>query len=203
MKGDMRFMLHRIPKPALGLFGIFLALAVVGTIVIVKKYRERPVEPETPKTAATVNGEEIRTEDFEYRYQSQLTFYTEVYPRATNQTMPDKFLRTLPQIILDDMVMDVLLSQYLEEKGIVVREEDVRQYVQTVVVDPLYGGDWQKYEAYLTENKTDLAIALSHARRDVLVAKVIDLEHISNNEFGDWYKTLRENNQITIQLESY
>lgn len=187
MNENTRFSFNRIPKPALGLLIIFLGFAVAGAIIIVKN---RPSQPPKPESAAIVNGEKIPIEDYETALNQELRFYREAFPPQTGQPVDDIFLEGLPQLILDNLIQEALLTRHLREKGIEITDEDVRAYMQKEVVDAIYGGSWGAYEEFLIKNDSNLEITSRNFKRRLIAEKVAELERITRpQDFDVWYYT--------------
>lgn len=128
-------------KSPIGIIAIIILVAVIcaGVFVLIKKL----APPEEPKTAATVNGEEIPYQDYKTRLDAQTYFYTTISP------LPKEEAPGLGERIREEMIQEVLLTQLLAEHGITVTDEEIRQRIQEIAVDRLFEGDWVKYEEEL------------------------------------------------------
>lgn len=154
-----------------------------------------------PNVVATVNGAKIQRRDFESALNAQKYFYEKVYASETNEQVSDEFLQSLPKLVLDNLIQEKLLGKYLDDKGIRVTDDEVRQEIKTNVVDPTYNGDWQAYENSLKERyTTSLANIMRNFRQNLLITKVVEVENIKSEEFGRWYLDLRAGSEVSTYL---
>lgn len=75
--------------------------------------------------AAKVDGEEISVQQFENAYQDQLLALTE-----QGTEIPDELRSLVREGVLDRMIRDELISQYLEEAGYAVSDQLVTDFIQ-------------------------------------------------------------------------
>lgn len=182
---------------------LIVVLVVVLVILGAFYYRQRSGADNLENVAAVVNGENISINDFNSAYEPQLEFYEVAYPEVIGEETPKEIIDSLPKNTLDNLIMEILLTQYLADKDIEITDDQVKEHVRKTTVDEIYGGDWAKYEAYLKENKSSLEVALRSARRDVLIEAVSKEEKIKIDDFSDWYLKLREKADVAIYLDSY
>jgi len=152
--------------------GVAITLVIVagiaaGVFVLVKK----ATTPPKPPAAATVNGEDILDSDFQTRLAAQTYFYTTISP------LPEEELPGLKERVRENMIQELLLTQFLAENGITVTDEEVRQRIQEIAVDRMYEGDWAKYEEELkTIYRTTLEEVMRTYRLDILKEKTSQLK---------------------------
>ena len=182
---------------------LIVVLVIVLVVLGALYYRQQSGADNLENVAAVVNGESISIKDFNSAYEPQLEFYKVAYPEVIGEEAPKEIVDSLPRNVLDNLIMEVLLIQYLADKDIEITDEQVREHVKKTIVDEIYGGDWAKYEVYLKENKSSLEIVLRNARRDVLIQTVSKEEKLKVDDFSDWYLKLREKADVAIYLDSY
>ncbi len=155
-------------KPFRSPLGIAAAVLIAtvlaaGGFLLVKKLTA-PTAPKEPEFAAIVNGEKIPYAEFQSRLNAQTYFYSTVSPLPEilqglpeaeegkarelppEQERTEKVRELIKEQVREDMIQEILLTQLLREHEIMVSDEEVRQRIQTIAVDQLYGGDWAKYE---------------------------------------------------------
>ena len=186
-------------------FTLFLAILVVLILALVSWYfytnLNKPVSPiKQPELAATVNGEKILKSDYDAFLKSQQDYYNEVYPKLAKQKVSDQFLKDLPKQTLKLLIEDSLLAQFLKTKGVVVAEQEVRDYVKKEIVDKNYGGDWEVYKKDIVSNKTSLDNVLRSAKRELMRSKVVEIQKLSPTAFEGWYSDLKKSADIKIYI---
>ncbi len=85
----------------------------------------QPKPPAVPNVAATVNGEVIRLDQVDVKIRQRATGTT---PLSTSQ------LRRLRLAILDDLIDDVLLKQFLAQNGPIVEPAEIERHFQALVL---------------------------------------------------------------------
>lgn len=181
------------PKKRLAFFLLFLAVVFLLSLFFFFTKSQKP----PANVAAVVNGTPILKSDQEKLSASQNYYFTKIFPTQTKENVSPEFVESLNQTTLDFLILEKLLSQYLEQKGVTISDDEVRQKIQTDVVDPNFGGDWTKYEQSLTASATDLENQMHSFRRDLLIEKVIQLENIKPYDFDKWYADLKAKSQIS------
>lgn len=146
--------------------------------------------------AAVVNGSSITKEDFNKNLQANQQFYNKVYPEKSGTQISDEFAKGLPKLILEGLIQEKLLTQHLASKGIAISDQQVKDYLQKEIVNPLYGGNLQSYENFLVASGTNLEIASGNIKRNLLRQKVIEVENLNPEDFGRWYAKLKANSKI-------
>lgn len=185
-----------------------LVIVIIGiSILIFKPYSSKNLpsklsEKPKPEAAAIVNGEKIRIEDFEKLQKANRAFLTEVYPKMGGATISEKSLGERSGLILESLVQEVLLAQYLKKKGVVITDEEALAYLKKTAVDPLYNGDWGAYKKHLEEFRTSLENVLHKARKELAAEKIAELEKIDPGQFENWYFELKKRSVIKIFIET-
>lgn len=146
---------------------------------------------------ATVNGQKIFRKDYEAILEAQQYFYTNIYPKETQDKVSDEFLQSLSQTTLDNLILENLLTQYLATKDIHISVEEIRQEIKVNVVNPSWKGDWSVYEQFLRANGTNLENQLHTYRRDLAIRKVIQMENLKPYDFDKWYENLKAKSKIS------
>lgn len=162
-----------------------------------QKIEQDKTQTKTQTVAAVVNGEEIPMSDYKKLLSSQEYFYTKIYPAQSKQEVSDKFLKGLSSLILDNLIRDALLSQYLAKKNVVIKNDDVKQYIQKNIVNQDFAGDWKAYEKSLKTNGGNLETAFKNIKSSLLKEKVQELENLRPLDFDRWYLDLKNISKIT------
>ena len=174
---------------------LILALViVVSTFLLVRQQVDSSV-------AAKVNGKKISKVDYEKHLVPTEYFYKEIYTKELGENVSDKFLSEIRKVALENLIQEVILTQYFEDKGVKVSDDEVRDHVKKTVVDVGWKGDWQAYEDYLAENKTYLENIMSTFRRDLLIQKVLKIEEFTTEEFDVWYADLRAKSNVSTFID--
>lgn len=171
----------KLLKPLFLLF--FLILLVLLIMFIAKNVHFTDGRLKFGQIAAKVNGQPILKKDYEDRLETQKYFYTNVAKEATDSA---KKIAELPNEVLEGMIQEVLLTDFLKKQGITVSDDEVRQKMKEITVDPNWQGDWQVYENNLkTQYKTTLADATRSFRLLLLKEKIASLK-TKKHLFGIW-----------------
>jgi peptidyl-prolyl cis-trans isomerase D len=106
---------------------LFIVIAFVGGFLLVQTsglLGRTPVTPTTP--VAVVNGHEILYNDYVQQYQNEI----QQQQQSGGRTLSEDDIRRIQNATFDRMVMDVLLQQEYERRGIVVTNEEIQQYAK-------------------------------------------------------------------------
>src|SRR3954453_5824159 len=104
---------------------LFIVIAFVGGFLLVQTsglLGRTPVTPTTP--VAVVNGRDILYNDYVQRYQTEI----QNQQQAGGRTLSEDDIRRIQNSTFNQMVMDVLLQQQYERRGIVVTNEEIQQF---------------------------------------------------------------------------
>ena len=106
---------------------IFIAIAFVGGFLLFETSGLLGSAPVTPTTAvAKVNGHEIFYNDYVQQYQNDV----QTQQQQSGRTLTEDEVRRIQNGTFDRMVMDILLQQEYERRGIVVTNDEIQQYAQ-------------------------------------------------------------------------
>ena len=193
---------RKFSEPKLIIALIVVLLIIVLVVVGYLYYPNQDKQEDTLNLAAEVNGEPILKEDYQGLLESQEYFYTNVYPKETNQKVSDEFIEGLQDQAVDSLIQEKLLTQYLLEKGIEVTDEEVDTFIQKEIVDKLYDGNRQTYEKELEEKyNSNLNNIKRTIRRDLLIQKVLAEEKIKPADFDKWYADFKAKAGIKIYVD--
>lgn len=164
------------PFLILGLLALFLA-----AIFLLNKYLYfQQGRLRVGQRAAVVNGQTISKQEFDKRLADQKYFYSNI------SKLSDEEFAKLDEKVREEMIMEILLTNFLKENGIEVSNEEVRAKLKTEVVDRLFGGDWSKYEAELHNRyKTTLEQVIRTERIEILKGKLGQLQ-TTKHFLGIW-----------------
>ncbi len=190
-------------------FFLFLVCgaAIIGLVVVFFLLKgsfepsEKKIDPNSP--AATVNGEVITLGEYQELLDWQRNFYENVYLKQEGATLPEGFLETLDEFILEQMITDELLDQFAKSKGIDVTEEWIRGELEENVVKPQFNGDWTVYEKDLVEKHNgSLEMVYRSVKRDIVSRNIIKSENIVQGDFDQWVDDLKKRSQIEYKLKN-
>lgn len=106
---------------------IFIVIAFVGGFLLVETSGLLGRTPVTPTTAvAVVNRREILFNDYDRQWRSDL----QNEQQRAGRSLTEDEARRIQNATFDRMVMDVLLQQEYERRGIVVTNEEIAEYAQ-------------------------------------------------------------------------
>jgi peptidyl-prolyl cis-trans isomerase D len=137
---------------------LFIVIAFVGGFLLVQTsglLGRTPVTPTTP--VAVVNRHEILYTEYVQRYQNEI----QNAQQSGGRTLSEDDIRRIQNATFDRMVMDVLLQQEYERRGIVVTNEEIQQYAKFSPPPWLQGSpelqtdgrfDMQKYQRLLSSS---------------------------------------------------
>ena len=106
---------------------IFIVIAFVGGFLLFETSGLLGRTPVTPTTAvAVVNGREILYNSYVQQYQNDV----QTEQQRAGRSLTEDEVRRIQNATFDRMVMDVLLQQEYERRGIVVTDEEIAEYAQ-------------------------------------------------------------------------
>ena len=106
---------------------LFIVVAFVGGFLLVETSGLLGRTPVTPTTAvAIVNRHEILYNDYVQQYQNDL----QNEQQREGRTLTEDEVRRVQNATFDRMIMDVLLQQEYERRGIVVTNDEIKEYAQ-------------------------------------------------------------------------
>ncbi len=107
---------------------VLVALVFVGGFLLYQTSGLMGKAPVTPTTAvAVVNGREIMYRDFEARVQNEIQSEQQ---RAGGEALSQDETHRIENNVFDQMVSDVLLDQEYRRRGIVVTDDEVREFAK-------------------------------------------------------------------------
>lgn len=186
------------PKKRFAFFLIFIAVVFLLSLVFFFTQSQKPLT----NVAAVVNGKPIPKKNYDAALKSSLNFLSQTYPKITSQKVLDNLLKSQPKLIADNLIQEALLTDYLEKKGIIITDEQVKQSTKEKVVDKFYSGSWENYQKDLNSKGISLETALNNGRLDLLKSKVAELEHLTSSNFDSWYYQLKTNSKIINYVSS-
>lgn len=106
---------------------VFIVIAFVGGFLLFQTSGLLGRTAVTPTTAvAVVNGHEILYNDYVQRYQNDI----QNEQQGGGRSLSEDDTRRIQNATFDRMVMDVLLQQEYERRGIVVTDDEIMQYAK-------------------------------------------------------------------------
>ena len=204
--GSNNNLLQKIREPKTLLFILFLLvlIAILAVSAFYLNKKSQQTSEQGPPAAAVVNGKTIPKQDYESVYNAQLYYFNNLYKKEIGEEPSKEIVKSLPNVVLDNLIEEALLADYLEKKGVKIDEASVKERIQKQVVDPQYKGDQQVYEKELQEKyKTSLANIMRTFRTGVMIEKVVEIEKLKPEEFGSWYSDLRSKADIKINISEY
>ena len=165
--------------------------------------QNKPTPSKEPEIAATVNGEKIFRSTYQSLYNAQKYYFENIYTTQLKQPIPTKLIDILPNTILDNLIEETLLAQYLAKKNIRITNADTKDAIQKQVVDPTWKGEWPLYEDDLRKTHTTLENIMHSFRTGLMIRKAVETETIQPADFANWYDKLRKNADIKIYLKEY
>jgi peptidyl-prolyl cis-trans isomerase D len=146
---------------------LFIIVAFVGGFLLVQTsglLGRTPVTPTTP--VAVVNGHDILYNDYLQQYQNDIQSEQQ---RAGRSLTQDE-IRRIQNNTFDRMVMDVLLQQEYERRGIVVTNEEIQQYAQYSPPPWIQQSPELQTEGQFDRQKYVRFLASSYARQSGILA---------------------------------
>jgi len=106
---------------------VLVALVFVGGFLLYETsglMGRTPVTPTTP--VAVVNGREIRYNDWLTRVQNEI----QVQQQNQGRSLTQDDTRRIEQSVFDQMVAEVLLNQEYRRRGIIVTDDEIKEYAR-------------------------------------------------------------------------
>ncbi len=181
-------MLHQMRSLAKWVW-LFIAVAFVGGFLLVDSSGLLGRAPITPTTAvAVVNGRSILYTDFIERVNQQVNQEQQaLQQRGSTTSLSQDDNRRIENDVYDQMVMEVLLAQEYERRGILVTDDEIRMYAREVPPDFMMTQaelqtngqfDMAKYQRYLSSSTARqsgvLAYLEQHYRAEIPRRKLFD-----------------------------
>ncbi|WP_270180012.1 SurA N-terminal domain-containing protein [Alkalihalobacillus sp. CinArs1] len=143
---------------------------------------------EEDKVIATVNGEEIKSEDFNALYtQNQMQYH------QMGQEVSEEQLTKLKKQVAESMVGQELILQAANEKGYEASEKQVEEELASLKEQY---GDEKKFEAALKESGMTLDELKKEIAKNVqysaYVDKEIKVEEVTEEEMKQYYEQAKE-----------
>ena len=123
----------------------------------------------TPTTAvAKVNGQEIRYSDFVRTYQEEI----QNQQQGGGRSLSEDDIRRIQNATFDRMVMDVLLQQQYERRGIVVTNDEIKQYASFAPPPWVQSAPELQTEGQFDMQKYQRLLSSSYAKQTGLLANL-------------------------------
>ena len=148
---------------------LFIVIAFVGGFLLVQTsglLGRTPITPTTP--VAVVNGREILYNDYVQRYQTEI----QNQQQAGGRTLSEDDTRRIQNSTFNQMVMDVLLQQEYERRGIVVTNEEIQQYAKFAPPPWIQSAPELQTEGQFDMQKYQRLLSSSYAKQSGLLANL-------------------------------
>jgi peptidyl-prolyl cis-trans isomerase D len=146
---------------------LFIALAFVGGFLFAQTSGLLGRTTIGPTTAvAVVNGHEILYNDYVKQYQEEV----QNQQQGNGRSLTEDEVRRIQNATFDRMVMDVLLQQEYERRGIVVTNEEIQQYAKVLPPPWLQQAPELQTEGQFDMQKYQRLLASSYAKQTGLLA---------------------------------
>jgi len=148
---------------------LFIVIAFVGGFLLVETsglLGRTPVTPTTP--VAVVNGHDILYNDYVQRYQTEI----QNQQQAGGRNLSEDDTRRIQNVTFNQMVMDVLLQQQYERRGIVVTNEEIQQYAKFAPPPWIQSAPELQTEGQFDMQKYQRLLASSYAKQSGLLANL-------------------------------
>jgi peptidyl-prolyl cis-trans isomerase D len=148
---------------------LFIVIAFVGGFLLVQTsglLGRTPVTPTTP--VAVVNGRDILYNDYVQRYQTEI----QNQQQAGGRTLSEDDIRRIQNSTFNQMVMDVLLQQQYERRGIVVTNEEIQQFAKFAPPPWIQSAPELQTEGQFDMQKYQRLLASSYAKQSGLLANL-------------------------------
>jgi peptidyl-prolyl cis-trans isomerase D len=148
--------------------------------------------------AAKVNGEEISLFDFDNAYRQQLANYGEF-----GSQLPEQMRTLLKQNVLNNLIWDTVVDQYLSEQGFRISDEMIAKFIQSAdefKVDGKFSKD--NYYAWLAERGLDPVVFEANQRiglrQGQLQRGVAATAFVTPAEYRRYLNLVREQREVAI-----
>lgn len=148
---------------------LFIVIAFVGGFLLVQTsglLGRTPVTPTTP--VAVVNGHEILYNEYVQRYQTEI----QNQQQAGGRTLSEDDIRRIQNSTFNQMVMDVLLQQQYERRGIVVTNEEIQQYAKFAPPPWIQSAPELQTDGQFDMQKYQRLLSSSYAKQTGLLANL-------------------------------
>ena len=148
---------------------IIIVIAFVGGFLLVETsglLGRTPVTPTTP--VAVVNGNEILYNEYVQRYQTEI----QNEQQGGGRSLSEDDIRRIQNATFDRMVMDVLLQQEYERRGIVVTNEEIQQYAKFAPPPWVMSAPELQTEGQFDMQKYQRLLSSSYAKQSGLLAQL-------------------------------
>jgi peptidyl-prolyl cis-trans isomerase D len=148
---------------------LFIVIAFVGGFPLVQTsglLGRTPVTPTTP--VAVVNGHEILYNEYVQRYQTEI----QNQQQQAGRTLTEDDTRRIQNVTFNQMVMDVLLQQQYERRGIVVTNEEIQQYAKFAPPPWIQSAPELQTEGQFDMQKYQRLLSSSYAKQTGLLANL-------------------------------
>ena len=148
---------------------LFIVIAFVGGFLLVETsglLGRTPVTPTTP--VAVVNGHDILYNDYVQRYQTEI----QNQQQAGGRNLTEDDTRRIQNATFNQMVMDVLLQQEYERRGIVVTNEEIQQYAKFAPPPWIQSAPELQTEGQFDMQKYQRLLSSSYAKQSGLLANL-------------------------------
>ena len=147
----------------------FIALAFVGGFLFFSSsglLGRASITSTTP--IAVVNGHEILYSEYQQRSQTEI----QNQQQAGGRTLSEDDIRRIQNSTFNQMVMDVLLQQQYERRGIVVTNEEIQQYAKFAPPPWIQSAPELQTEGQFDMQKYQRLLASSYAKQSGLLANL-------------------------------
>ena len=147
----------------------FAAFSFVGVFLFTESsglLGRTSITPTTP--VAVVNGREILYNDYVQRYQTEV----QNQQQAGGRSLSEDDTRRIQNATFNQMVMDVLLQQQYERRGIVVTNEEIQQYAKFAPPPWIQSAPELQTEGQFDMQKYQRLLASSYAKQTGLLANL-------------------------------
>src|SRR4029079_5326998 len=117
---------------------------------------------------AVVNGHEILYNDYVQRYQTEI----QNQQQAGGRSLSEDDIRRIQNATFNQMVMDVLLQQQYERRGIVVTNEEIQQYAKFAPPPWIQSAPELQTDGQFDMQKYQRLLASSYAKQTGLLANL-------------------------------
>jgi len=169
----------------------------IPSTIIPGQQVEDKLDPNAP--AAIVNGKVITIGQHQEFVDIETNSYKTIQSKIGQEASQD-YLNNLPKFVLDKLIKEELLRQYLINAENGVTEVDVTDYIQDLV-DNEFSGDFSQYESFLAEGGSNLEIAKSNIRNILEKTRVMELEELNPTNIDVWYQDYLTEANVEIKIK--